>query len=79
MKADTICCYCISKRIARGIAESLHAYITRARLTVYEVGVFSITTLKLCPPCSLWSYLSSSSIGVFSRLQYNLCDTDNDL
>ena len=24
-----------------GIAESLHAYITRAKLTVYEVGVFS--------------------------------------
>ena len=34
MKADTICCYCISKQAhdKRGIEESLHAQITRARL-----------------------------------------------
>ena len=50
MKADTICCYCISKHITkRGIAESLHAYIYRARLTACEVGVFFITTLKNMP------------------------------
>ena len=41
MKADTICCYCISKLMTKRIAESLHAYITRARLTACEVGVFS--------------------------------------
>ena len=43
MKADTICCYCVSKQAhdKRDIAESLHAQITRARLTACEVGVFS--------------------------------------
>ena len=29
-----ICCYCVSKLVTRGIAESLHAQITRARLSV---------------------------------------------
>ena len=35
----------------RGIAESLHVQITGARLTVYEVGVFSreISTLENTP------------------------------
>lgn len=33
MKADTIFCYCHDNR---GIAESLHTYITRARQTVCE-------------------------------------------
>ena len=46
MKADTS----LHKQAhdKRGIAESLHAYITRAKLTVYEVGVFlrNITTLE---------------------------------
>ena len=47
MKADMHhCCYCISKHMTRGIAESLHAQITRARLTACEVGVFS----KIRPP-----------------------------
>ena len=42
MKADTICCYCVSKRMTKeAYAESLHAQITRARLTACEVGVFS--------------------------------------
>ena len=34
-------------------AESQHAYITRARLTVCEVGVFLreiLQLLKICPP-----------------------------
>ena len=39
MKADTISCYCISKHV-RGIAESLHAYITRARLTACAGAYF---------------------------------------
>ena len=34
------CCYCVSTKGKRGIAESLHAQITRARLTACEVGVF---------------------------------------
>ena len=42
MKEDTICCYWISKHMTKqSIQESLHAQITRARLTVCEVGVFS--------------------------------------
>ena len=41
MKEDTICCYWISKHMTKqSIQESLHAQITRARLTVCEVGVF---------------------------------------
>ena len=70
MKADTICCYCISKRMTRGIEESLHAQITRARLTACEVGVFSreISQLsKIRPPPSFRSHLSSSPMGVLSR------------
>ena len=53
----------------RGIAESLHAQIIRARLTVYEVGVFSreISQLsKIRPPPSFRSHLSLSPMGVFS-------------
>ena len=42
MKADTICCYCHKQaHDKRGIEESLHAQMTRARLTMCEVGVFS--------------------------------------
>ena len=65
MKADTICCY--EAHGKKGIAESLHVQITRARLTVCEVGIFSrelSQLLKIHPPPS---YLSSSPIGVFSR------------
>ena len=54
----------------RGIAESLHAQITRARLTACEVGVFSreISQLsKIRPHPSFRSHLSSSPMGVFSR------------
>ena len=55
MKADTICCNCVSKQAhdKRGIEESLHAQITRARLTACEVGVFSreiSQPLKIHPP-----------------------------
>ena len=32
MRADTICCYCINKRMTRGIAESLHAYINKGEV-----------------------------------------------
>ena len=38
-------CFFISKRMTRGISESLHADINRARLTACEVGFF-ITILK---------------------------------
>ena len=43
MKADTIHCYCRNKCMRRGIAESLHAYMNRARLTacMWVVGVWS--------------------------------------
>ena len=54
----------------RGIAESLHAQMTRARLTACKVGVFSreISQLsKIHPPPSFRSHLSSSPMGVFSR------------
>ena len=54
----------------RGIAESLHAQITRTRLTACEVGIFSreiSQLLKICPPPSFSSHLSSSPMGVFSR------------
>ena len=65
MKADTIGCY-----FCPGIAESLHAYITRARLTACEVGVFlkKISQLsKIRPPPTCWNYGSSSPMGIFSR------------
>ena len=54
----------------RSIAESLHAQITRARLTACEVGVFSreiSQCLKIHPPPSFRSHLSLSPMGVFSR------------
>ena len=46
MKTDTICCYCISKQVhdKRGIKESLHVQITRARLTVCE-EVYLVTVV----------------------------------
>ena len=58
MKADTICCYCISKHMTRerSIAESLYAYINMVRLTVFEVVVFSremSQLLKIHPPPAL--------------------------
>jgi len=37
MKAETICC---KQEHDKNIAESLHAYINRAKLTACEVGVF---------------------------------------
>ena len=46
----------------RSIAESLHAYVTRARLTACELRVFlrEISQLsKILPPPSLRRYLSS--------------------
>ena len=52
----------------RGIAESLHAQITRARLTACEVGVFSreISQLeKIRPPPSFRSHGR-----IFERLRY---------
>ena len=57
----------------RGIAESLHVYRNEAKLTVYEVGIFSreildITTLENMQAPSFKSYLSSSFMGVFLRL-----------
>ena len=54
----------------RGIAESLHVQITRAILTACEVGVFSreiSQLLKIRPPPSFRSHLSSLPMGVFSR------------
>ena len=54
----------------RGIEESLHVQIIRARLTAFEVGVFSreISQLsKIHPPPSFRSHLSSSPMDVFSR------------
>ena len=44
--------------------------VTRAILTVCKVGVFferNITTLENTPTPPLWSHLSSSPMGVFSR------------
>ena len=54
----------------RSIAELLHAYITRARQTACEVGIFSREISQLSqihPPPSLRSHLSSSPMGVLSR------------
>ena len=48
MKADTTCCYFISKCTCnkRGSAEPLHAYLDMARQTVFERN---ISTLKYIP------------------------------
>ena len=80
MKADTILLLLHKqvhdkRGIAEGTAESLYAYITRARLTACEVGVFSreISQLsKICPLPSFRSHLHVSllAMGIFSRLQY---------
>ena len=72
MKTDTIDCYYISQQVhdKRGIEESLHVQIIRARLNACEVGIFSreISQLsKICPLPSFRSHLSSSPIGIFSR------------
>ena len=71
MKADTICCYCVFKCMTRGIAESLHAYTNRARLTACEVGVYFSSKIlqlsKICPPPSLRSSLHSSPMGIFLK------------
>ena len=59
----------------RGITGSLHAQITRARLTACEVGVFSreiSQLLKIRAPPTFRSHLSSSPMGVFSR-DYGTC------
>ena len=50
MKADTICCYHISKRMTKEAKESLHKQIIRARLTaceMCEVGTFLREILQL--------------------------------
>ena len=65
------CCCCVSKRMTK---EALQQ-ITRARLTVCEVGVFSRETsqlLKIRPPPSFRSHLSLSPMGVFSK-KYSNC------
>ena len=53
MNADTI--WLLHKQVhdKRGIAESLHARITKTRLTACEVAIFSreiSQLLKVCPP-----------------------------
>ena len=61
MKADTICCYCISKRMRKEASKN-HC--------MREVGVYSreISQLsKIRPPPSFRSHLSSSPMGVVSR------------
>ena len=62
MKADTICCY--EAHGKKGIAESLHVQITRARLTVCEVGIF--TTLENTPTPLLLKFIAHRRI--FKRL-----------
>ena len=53
----------------RGIAESLHVQITRARLTACEVRgrIFERQLSKIRPPPSFRSHLSSSPMDVFLR------------
>ena len=68
MKADTMCYYCKSKHIARGVEESLHAYINRGG----HIFERNITTLENMPIPSSRSHLSSSPMGVFSR-DYSIC------
>ena len=55
----------------RSIAESMHTYVTRARLTACEVGIFSreISQLsKILPPLLFEEVIKS--MGVFSRDYY---------
>ena len=65
----TICCYYISKHMAR---EALQNHcINRARLTACEVGILSreiSQLLKIFPPHSLKSSLSSLPMGVFLKI-----------
>ena len=66
--------------IAEGTAESLYAYITRARLTACEVGVFSrnITTLENMPtplfqePLTC-KFISHGRIFEITVYRYSIC------
>ena len=51
------------------IEESLHAYINKARISAYEVGIFLRKNHNIIPlPLpSLRSHLSSSPMGIFSQ------------
>ena len=40
MKADTICCYCISKHVTKSSSKAVSQHLHRARPTACEVGVF---------------------------------------
>ena len=58
------------------IADSLHAYINRARPTTCKVGILHIferisQLLTICPPSSLRSHFSSSPISIPSRAYGN--------
>ena len=65
------CCYCVSKRMTKKALQQ----ITRARLTLCEVGVFlrEISQLsKIRSPPAFRSHLSLSPMGIFSR-DYGNC------
>ena len=64
MKADTIWCYCINKRMPK---EALQNQCMWAGLNVCELGVFSKELSKICPLPSLRSHLSSSPVGVYTK------------
>ena len=50
MKVGTIHCFCTSRCMTkRGIAESQHAYIYRARVAAYEREQFCETNLEYSP------------------------------
>ena len=59
--------FCVSKRMTK---EALHVQITRAWTNLHVFSERNITTLENMPTPSLRSHLSSSPMGVFSRLRY---------
>ena len=66
MKANAICCYCITKCMTKeALQNPLHAYINKTRLT--------ITTLENMPTLLFKEPLKFICLGnIFKRLEYNL-------
>ena len=62
MKAGTNYCCCISKCMTKDALQNHPIY--RAKLNVYDVGIF-LNISRIHPPSSLRSHLSSSLMGIF--------------
>ena len=68
MKANTICCYCKSKRMKRRHCRiTAYTYIYRARQIVFEVGLHSREISQLSKICPHLFEDTLKFMGVFLR------------